>query len=420
MDTYLYPRFMNKLIVIILCTFMGILGANTDATEQSLQLGMTLRGEHIDNVQLETRRKDYLASTIISPKIDYRSASPSWLGNVHMSTNIRTTSDADFDSDDQSYIGSLKRSWQHSSISTEISRMNTTVRQVEAIEALRVTNDPVITHGLNTVWQYQFSIADTWLWSAQYLQRDYQSEIYTDYADWRVEGLWQHSLNEIFSLQGQVNYGEYDSDRIDLAFTTVPKTYLSSKHESATVGTQIGLFGKATNRLSYNLLFGTSNTDVIKHTAFQLEDSEQTQFQLSSTSTASTSSTFSASLEYHSEYSQLRLLGSKGLRASGGGVQFDTQSLSLTDTRRLTERCNLNINISFSKQQPIGTASVNASGSEREIATVSLGVSKRLVESWSLSVIMNYVEQRYKIQRDTAESVTGIIQLRYAPKLITW
>lgn len=403
-----------------MCISVNVISMKSQALEHSLQWSAATRGEHVDNVFLSSARKEYLASAVLSPTLTYDITSPNWSAQLNTAANYRQTSDESFDTNDYSYNANFMRRGEYTSVSGRISRLDATVREIDIAESNRITNDPVVTDSASADWQHQITSYDQISIGAQYLSRDYSSQNYSDYEDWRLTGLWQHSFTEQFATQAQLYYGEYDSERVNLDQSNIPPVMIKADNGSETAGAQMGFFGKLNHHISYNLLAGASKIRAYQSVNYFLRDEDQVPYFHSRVSDENYNNIFAGTLTYVGERSQINLRADKQLRASGNGFQFDTRQLQFGGSYRLTQFWSLNGTLTYGEQEAVESGVATNERFNRHFNQADLSLSKRFSEHWTASVSTYYNSQKYEINPDTAEAVTGIVQLRYSPDKLAW
>lgn len=403
-----------------MCIGANILSSKTQAFEHHMQWSLAARTEHVNNVFLSPTQKEYLASSMLSPRIAYKISRADWEGQMTTSGNFRHTSDPSFDSNDYQYLASLSHQRQHSSLSGEISRLDTTVRESSITESGRVTNDPLIADTARFNWQHQWTPYDTLSLRSDYSRRDYSSPNYSDFDDWRLTGLWQRSFSEFFAVQTELYYSEYVSDRINLDESNIPPLVVESENRSDNLGIQIGVFGQLSPSFNYNFLAGAAQVQTQQIVRFYLRDQDQIPYFQNRIHNENNSNLFAAALGYTGERLLLNLTANRQLQASGDGVQYDTRMLQVTGQNRLTEFYTLSASINYGEQVAVTSSEDLGRRLDREFGYASVGLNKRIGQHWSLSVTAIYNVQKFEINPDAAESATGVIQVRYSPSPVTW
>lgn len=393
---------------------------NTDAVEQSMQLKTSAQLEHVDNVLLVRDPKDYLASTILSQYVDYKAYSSTWDGTLTLFGNLRSTSDPDFDSNDYGARAHLNSDWRQSNLGIELSSINTTVRQVEVSEVTRINNDPVTTNTLGYDWTTKLSAKDSINISGQALKRQYTSNAYTDYLDFSGALLWQRHISPITSIQGQVYYGHYMSDRVDFVFPTVPTTFYSTENNTTTMGLQIGVIGYLSENLTYNLLAGGSKVNVKREQFYFLGDDLSNRFSNNSFDETTDNGIISTTLNYGTPRSKSDVSFSKGLQASSNGFQYDSEEFKLYNYYRFSANWGSHVNLSYKNQSSLDINSALTRFLDRELYDVDLMISRRLSQHWKISIRAHYIATKYKIYDDAAESLTGSLKVTYVPNEMKW
>lgn len=403
-----------------MCISANILSSKVQALEHNLQWSLATRAEHVDNVFLSPAQKEYLASALLAPQITYGVSSPTWQGSLNTWGNFRRTSDPAFDTNDYQYLASFIRKKAYSSLSGEIKRLDTTVRENSLAESGRVTNDPLITDTARVNWQRHLTAADTVSLRGDYTRRDYDSANYSDFDDWRLTGLWQRGFSDVFAAQAEFYYGEYVSGKITLDQSNVPPTAIDSENRSDNLGAQIGIFGQFSPTLSYNFLAGAARVHVQQTVLFYLQDEHQIPFLENHITEDNASNLVAATLDYKGARLQLNMAATKQLQASGDGFQYDTRMLQFGGRYRLGEFHSLQSNISYGEQLAVTGADVIGSRFNRDFGYADLGLNYRLTEFWHLSVTAHYNVQKFAISSSAAESLTGVVQFRYVPSPVTW
>lgn len=447
---------------VAVLTVLTALAQSAHAAEYSLQPSVSAIGTYTDNVELSPTNEIDMTGYTLRPRLLFKRDDQISQLSVDVSAYFRRFSEARYDTDDQNGSLSYLRRFERGTITASASTRHESTRTLEnqdtdagsrENEATRANANTLTLGGSYSLTErnaVQGTLAAT--------ERDYDSESSNvrGYKYYSANGLWQYTINERLLLQAQASYSRYiPEDLKDEVFTqelfdkaqfygisgpallgrqracindstdTVPFPNFIDDSDSApcfepatfeteqnTFTTKLGFIYAITEKLTLDVLYGTSETG-----------SERDQFTFQHGGTTlnrdkTDSEAYDVSLDYVSDRWSSSLLAARDDEATSDGLVKITDRVEWHNNWEASEHSTLSADlIWFDRKNSTESALLDRTDEESIIARIEY--SHRFLENWT---------GRARYQHRAAKAVSGndaerneiLLSLTWQPTKSVW
>ncbi|NQX87054.1 MAG: hypothetical protein HRT77_00165 [Halioglobus sp.] len=383
---------------IALMSVSTILSVNSTANEYSFEYSVQGGYEYNDNIGLRSEDEIDVSGGVITAPATLTIRSERLETSLIGELTSAKYDDSDFDSDDQNLEGRTQYLLERGELTGYAGYKRDSTRTSEFLDTgivgLRATRVEHATAGGSV--DYMFTEKNGLVAGVDYLDRDYDSPLQTDFDNISGYAGWRHQQTERTSLRLQVIAARYENDA-NLQVT------------SDSVGAQVGFDSELSEALNVFLLVGWVNVDTdysanASSIVTTPDDDSNDVFQMN------------GSLVYRQERNELSLEVSSGTRATGSGTLDESHRLNLSYNFRWTEGSRLRLALVGGKNSSLDSDVDD----DRDYARGRIGVDYRIAESWYLGGTYTYSYQDRQRADGDADSNQIDLSLIFRPDRHVW
>lgn len=401
------------------------------AAEQ--QVGWSISSRHIydDNPRLRSEEKESISGVHIKPEVSYQYFD----GINKVSTETLYTKESfnrtDYDFEGYSASLNFEHARENNTFSTEIETTRRPTRVTELDESGISGNVASArdNHIVSLGWRSLINENQILDINASAQKTEYESENIADYEFYGIQATWHQVLSESFTGVAQLNYSYYDagySDDFALSAQLTSPGQITTKSE--TYGAMLGFDWQITERLSWDTLVGTAEVetkqliDIETQQLFFFPDFSTTLGGKQETEDDSDTLLFDTSAHYALEPGAMSLSFSRRTRASGNGALREDNDVRFTYSHYLTELSQLKAKIYVGLQKSLSDETLSISRDDRRYVSAEVSYSHKITQSISAIATIRHRSQEYpdRIDNDRAESLSGLLEIRYQPNHLFW
>lgn len=414
-------RPLRSRLTTLFCAF-SLLASPVFAVDYTAGSSVRVQANHDDNVQLSETPISASGQTA-NAAVSLGAATERTQATLDAEAWARRYNRSQYDSDDQRVSAGITHQWERAQVGIDVAAVRDSTLTSELLDSGRVeeTAQRHEQKQISPTWSYQIDESDLITLQGSHVDSRYQGSSYTDYTYWQAQLLWTHTLSERLRGFVAINYSDYQSEPLPVAFS---QSYATGATDT---GLQLGGDYQFSEMLSASLLAGASRnaTDV------QVKDPNDIcgfaavfgllpQFPLCTLrDTDSTLTTFSGSLKWRGTRSDIDVNIERSTQPSSNGYLQDTTQLDVSGRHRIWEHGTLGLTLTAGETDAPDAGSSRSSTLSRDFHYATLSYTHSLNENWLIDGSYQYRSQQYET-RERIDSNVASIGITWRPVTRHW